>query len=394
MRLDFFQFILYGTDLLLFGAYFLIMTVVSHLKTIGVLQRIGYFLEYAIYSAVMIQLGHLIMQGIQGNRGNSIVLQWIGAAFAEAMVSLFLLRKFPAAISRENSLEKALQEQCMPASGMYAGGLFLLWILTILFWLSVPDVASPFLLLPFIGILSVLLLFSMLWRWQFEGSMLRLEQESHARQEQKEADYMQSVDEQYQRTRELWHDLKNHIGVLQILAQKQQYQEMEEYLSSFQKDVEQRMIPYKTGNSAVDALLSDKLYQMQRKGISVSMKLCPLATMRIPSRDLCVILGNLLDNAREACEPFARQDGEGHVSVVLGQQDNFFYLNISNSAKESDEKNMFVSKKTDMDNVVGHGLGLRSVERIVHQYGGFMATQYQDGQFVVCLRLENKNMEF
>lgn len=394
MRLDFFHLVLYGTDLLLFGAYFLMMTVVSHLKNIGALQRIGYFLEYAIYSAVMIQLGHLIIQGIQDNRGNSIVLQWIGVAFAEAMVSLFLLRKFPASASREFCMEKALQEQCMPASGMYVGGLFLLWLLTILFWLFVPDVPSPFLLLPFMGILAVLLLFSMLWRCQFEGSMLRLERESHARQVQKEADYMQSVDEQYQRTRELWHDLKNHIGVLQILVQKQKYQEMEEYLSSFQKDVEQRMIPYQTGNSAVDALLSDKLYQMQKKGISVSMKLCPLAAMRIPSRDLCTILGNLLDNAQEACEPFVCQDGEGYVNVVLKQQDNFFYLNISNPAKESDEKNMFVSKKTGMDNVVGHGLGLRSVERIVHQYSGFMTTQYQDGQFVVCLRLENKNMEF
>lgn len=214
------------------------------------------------------------------------------------------------------------------------------------------------------------------------------------RQKQKESDYMQSVDEQYQRTRELWHDLKNHIGVLQILAQKQKYQEMEEYLSSFQKDVQQRIIPYQTGNSAVDALLSHKLYQMQKKGIAVSMSLCPLATMQIPSRDLCTILGNLLDNAQEACELLGYQEGERRVSVVLKQQEDFFYLNISNSAKEPDERNMFVSQKTDMDNVVGHGLGLRSVERIVHQYGGFMTTQYQDGQFMVCLRLENKNIIF
>lgn len=400
MRLDSFHLVLYGMDLLLFGAYFLIMTVMLHLKNIGVFQRIGYFLEYAIYSAVMIQLGHLIMQGMQDNRGNSIVLKWIEVVFAEAMVSLFLLRKFPTSVTREISLEisldveKALREQCVPASGMYVGGLFLLWVLAMLFWVFAPDAPSPFLLIPFMGILAVLMFFSMLWRWQFEGSMFRLEQESHARQKQKEADYMQSVDEQYQRTRELWHDLKNHIGVLQILAQKQKYQEMEEYLSSFQKDVEQRMIPYQTGNSAVDALLSDKLYQMQRRGISVSMKLCPLAAMQIPSRDLCTILGNLLDNAQEACEPLMRQEREGQVSVVLKQQDNFFYLNISNSAKASDEENMFVTKKTDMDNVVGHGLGLRSVERIVHQYGGFMTTQYQDEQFVVCLRLENKNMVF
>ena len=87
----------------------------------------------------------------------------------------------------------------------------------------------------------------------------------------RQAEYLKNVDMQYQRTRELWHDLKNHIGVLEILAKEGRISEMTDYLSSFKRDVEIRMVPMKTGCTAVDALLSDKLYHARRKEIEVSL---------------------------------------------------------------------------------------------------------------------------
>ena len=54
----------------------------------------------------------------------------------------------------------------------------------------------------------------------------------------RQMEYLRNVEEQYQRTRELWHDLKNHIKVLEILAQEDRFGELADYLDSFRRDVE------------------------------------------------------------------------------------------------------------------------------------------------------------
>lgn len=205
-------------------------------------------------------------------------------------------------------------------------------------------------------------------------------------QHRRQVEYLRGVEQQYQRTRELWHDLKNHIKILEILAGEERFDELTDYLDSFKRDVERRMIPTKTGCAAVDALLGDKLYQAGKQGTKMTLQLCDLSEMRLQSVDLCVILGNLLDNALEAC---ARIPEEGCISLRLKQEDDFYYLRVVNTAEAPVKKGQqYVSGKGNRDNGVGHGLGLRSAERLAHQYGGSLVTDYSDGTFTVVVRLQ------
>ena len=209
-----------------------------------------------------------------------------------------------------------------------------------------------------------------------------MEGPQHRRQEE----YLKNVEQQYQRTRELWHDLKNHIKILEILAAEKRFEELTDYLDSFKRDVERRMIPTKTGCAAVDALLGDKLYQAGKQGALMTLHLCDLSEMRLQAVDLCVILGNLLDNALEAC---AAIPGEGRISLHMKQEEDFYYIRVVNVAEEPvKEGEQYVSGKRDRDNGVGHGLGLRSAERLAHQYGGALVTDYRDGEFTVVVRLQ------
>jgi len=205
-------------------------------------------------------------------------------------------------------------------------------------------------------------------------------------QHRRQVEYLKGVEQQYQRTRELWHDLKNHIKILEILAGEERFEELTDYLDSFKRDVERRMIPTKTGCAAVDALLGDKLYQAGKQGTKMTLQLCDLSEMRLQSVDLCVILGNLLDNAIEAC---ARIPGERCISLRLKQEEDFYYLRVVNTAEKPVIKGQqYVSGKENRDNGVGHGLGLRSAERLAHQYGGSLVTDYSDGAFTVVVRLQ------
>ena len=203
----------------------------------------------------------------------------------------------------------------------------------------------------------------------------------------RQMEYLRNVEEQYQRTRELWHDLKNHIKVLEILAQEERFGELADYLDSFRRDVERRMIPARTGCAPVDALLGDKLYFAGRQGTELSLQLCQLSQTGIEAVDFCVILGNLHDNALEAC---ARLDGPGRSGLRMRREEEFYYITIVNTSGEPCREGIsYVSGKRGRDNGVGHGLGLRSAERLAHRYGGLLATDYSEGEFRVVVRLQD-----
>lgn len=356
------------------------------MKKAGLSAVFGSWLDFAVYSAGMIQLIGLIMREIEVGKEGSLMLLGARILVTEGMLVVFLVLSVLYVRQEESQKGNFIREEGESSLAMF---LLLLLILR-----GIPEANGW----EALGrqVLQMLFFFALLYlkrsrqrkregRGQGEAALWHQD-------EDRQAEYLKNVDIQYQRTRELWHDLKNHIGVLEILAKEGRISEMTDYLNSFKRDVEIRMIPTRTGCTAVDALLSDKLYHARRREIEVSLQVCSLSEMSVSAVDLCAVLGNLLDNAIEACE--ACKAGDGHsvksrITLRLKRQEDFYYIAVTNTALEPvREGEGFVSGKKGKENGVGHGLGLRSVERIAHQYGGFVATDYQEGEFKVVVRLQ------
>lgn len=365
-------------------------------------RKAGWLLEYAVYGAGTIRLADLIIQGIAGPGSIDRALFAVRIMLAESMLLLFPLWKIlygTAFAGREG----------IGINPEFMLGLFLLLGVTLKVWGEREPMRAFWVQA---GCLFLFLLYEYLnerrsrregtesrtagihtaeahWLYgygEIAGSRSGQESSMEGLQHRRQEEYLKNVEQQYQRTRELWHDLKNHIIVLEILAQEKRFEELTDYLDSFKTDVERRMIPAKTGCAAVDALLGDKLYQSGKQGTEMALQLCDLSEMRIQAVDLCVILGNLLDNALEAC---AAMPGEGRISLRLKQEEDFYYIRVVNMAEEPvKEGQQYVSGKGDRDNGVGHGLGLRSAERLAHQYGGSLVTDYREGEFTVVVRLQ------
>jgi len=358
----------------------------------GLAGAVELLLEFAVYSAGMMRLMELILGQIEAAGEGSLMMSGVWILSTESMLVLFLV------VSVLYARRKVSRtEQGFGAFIREEGEWGLAMILLLVLILGDFRKMDPWRVLGLL-LMYLLLFFVLLWlkrnrhRAGARGEAGEWRQVSGGQEEdtirqQRQAEYLKNVDIQYQRTRELWHDLKNHIGVLEILAEEGKLEELSDYLKSFKRDVEIRMIPTRTGCTAVDAILSDKLYYARRKEIEVSMQVCNLSEMAIPALELCAILGNLLDNAIEAC---GRLPGKGRIMLRLKQQENFYYLTVINTAPEPVRKGEgYVSGKKDCDNGVGHGLGLRSVERIAHQYGGSMVTDYGDGEFKVVVRIQD-----
>lgn len=379
--------ILLAGNLLLAGALFL--WVILKKRKAGPIKKraditgeaLRCLLEAGIYISGVIGMADLIMQGIEVPGGGSGALSAVKVIFIEGLTGFFLLLRV--ILMRTEICIQRNHEAVHWAEWEYTAALLSLLPLTMQGRQESEGLAA------FGKQLFCLLLLALLL---YLGHMRRREkpaedtEDADSRHRQRQADYLENVDIQYQRTRELWHDLKNHINVLEILAGEEKLSELRDYLGSFKRDVESRMLPMKTGCTPVDALLGDKLYHARRREIDISLQVCDLSEIRIQPTDLCVVLGNLLDNAVEAC---GRLEGKKRILLRMKRQEEFCYLTVINTALPPvRDGETLVSRKEGRDNGVGHGLGLRSVERIAHQYGGSLVTDYEEGEFRIIVRME------
>ena len=124
------------------------------------------------------------------------------------------------------------------------------------------------------------------------------------------------------------HDYHNHIQTLLALSGDEE--KAKEYLRKLNEDLTQVDKVLKTGNVMVDAILNSKLSLIKSKGIAVHAKAVVPPELTVSEIDLCVIIGNLLDNAMEAC--LRQPEGEERfIRVFLGILKNQLYLSVSNS---------------------------------------------------------------
>ena len=138
----------------------------------------------------------------------------------------------------------------------------------------------------------------------------------------------------------------------------------------------------KSGNLMADAILNSKLSLAQQKKIAVNCKARLPENLPVEDVDLCVILGNLLDNALEACEQIPQN--ARFLRVYLAINGRQLYLSIQNSAKEElnfNERNYITQKRGS------HGFGMKRVSAVVEKYEGFLNLANEPGIFAAEVTL-------
>lgn len=200
------------------------------------------------------------------------------------------------------------------------------------------------------------------------NTQMRLEKQSYKR-----------IEESYNRTRELRHDLKNHIFGLKGIAENGTKEELLEYLEKMTDAVEEATYVSMSRNTAVDAILNEKMLYAQKHGISTQFDITPLNDTAIPAMDICTILSNALDNAVEACIKIEKKK-DRYIDVKINDGLSEMIISVKNPSSEEPKRRagMYVSAKKDSQN---HGLGLKSIKRTVDKYKGDMLIKYENGVF-------------
>lgn len=209
-------------------------------------------------------------------------------------------------------------------------------------------------------------------------SMLVLEQNKYYEKQ------FELIKTSVQTTSTIRHDLKNHMYSIRALTEEGKKDSVLEYIANIMEDLGTKHNLAASGNTVIDSIINFKFQEAEQRGIKTALELkIPDDSMGIPSFDLTIILGNLLDNAIEAA---AKVAGNSYINVKIRLDKGRLLIQVENPYRGEikGSKDRLLTTKADKEN---HGIGLDSIKNAIQKYDGTMDIHYADNIFSVSLLL-------
>lgn len=198
----------------------------------------------------------------------------------------------------------------------------------------------------------------------------------------------QEIENGIEQNRCLVHDMKHDMLVLKDYAKEHDYDSIQKYIeqwgiANFETE------PYIwTQNKVWDLIFQQKRIEAERKGITMTIESMLIKSFPLNEREGCVLWGNLLDNAIEACEKI--QDGERWIYIKIEKQNEMLFIEIANSIDKEPviKRGELVTTKSEKSL---HGYGIKSVTRIVEKYDGIISYQAKGKVFKINVTFGDMN---
>lgn len=171
------------------------------------------------------------------------------------------------------------------------------------------------------------------------------------------------------------HDFHHHLQTLKGYIGSGEYERANAYIDELDRKLQSVDTLLKTGNVSLDAILSAKIAQAKNDDISVTVKANVPDKLTITDVELSIIVGNLLDNAIEACKTV---ETDRFIRLYIAIKGKMLYFSMLNSAGSKQKKlgTLFATKKDGV-----HGFGLRRAESIIESHGGWCKYNSESGAF-------------
>ena len=204
--------------------------------------------------------------------------------------------------------------------------------------------------------------------------------------EAQQAFYKESI-QKNQQLKKIVHDEKNFLlGVEGYLKNG----EINAALAEVERQRKQLMstITDYTGNIALDTVLTAKVEEARKQGITIQPVIMLYGQIMIDFLDLVLLLGNALDNAIEATEAVVQIE-EKKIWLTMKLQQNILHIQVENPVVEPVviENQTIVSGKKEQEL---HGFGISNMKTITKKYHGSFDMQCSDKLFVLNIVLENE----
>lgn len=214
---------------------------------------------------------------------------------------------------------------------------------------------------------------------------------NHKKQENKFFDYQNKVmvsqveemNNIYMTMRGWRHDYHNHMQKIRAHLALKEYKQVDEYINQMEKELKGIDLKYKTGNTGLDAILNSKLTLAESNGLNIKCDAELPQKLFFNQVDLCVLIGNLIDNAIEACGKMDERENR-FLRIYICIRKSQLYISVSNATNE-------VVRKLDKEYITNkrgnHGHGLKRIDSIVEKHRGYINRQNEPGVFATEILL-------
>lgn len=177
------------------------------------------------------------------------------------------------------------------------------------------------------------------------------------------------------------HDFMNHLQVVFSLMELGDSAEAMRYVESVYGDIKKTGSVLKTAIPAVNALIAAKRQDCAERGIALNVEIgSGWRDMPVPGWEMCRVLGNLIDNARDALLENPAQ-ADRRITVAIDETPGAFTFRVANNGPAIPPQlhkaifQMGFTTKSD-----GHGSGLSIVREILEGYGGGISVESSEGE--------------
>ena len=179
------------------------------------------------------------------------------------------------------------------------------------------------------------------------------------------------------------HDFKNHISMILGLLEIGTKEDAISYINEINSSISQLDKNIYTDNMAINSILISKMKIAEEKGIKIGLDLKMNTEIKISNIDICVILGNLLDNSIEAC---SLSKGYRYINLKIVSEVSRLIIKISNNTNGylNEVNGKFLTTK---NNGI-HGIGLIQVDSIVKKYNGYINRKHENNIFTTYVMIQ------
>lgn len=280
--------------------------------------------------------------------------------------------------SPEISLRYFLVILLVPASSIYI-------MHNIFIIAAVYDEFSKFSVFASLMLLLVNYVVFEIYDWMSRDAMVREQNRLYGQQLELCSRQAEERESLYLEIRRLRHDMKNYLSCLLGAVQTGEKKEAEMLIQEMLNDgISNRTSEVsRSGNIVVDSLVNYKHDLAEKEGIMFEANVFIPVSLPFQSGHLAVILGNLLDNALEACRGVP--EGQRYIKLDISYVKEMLQICIRNSYHATHRKDSSGRYLTTKKDTLDHGIGLSSVEQAVSCYHGEMTAEGTGNEFRVSV---------
>ena len=186
------------------------------------------------------------------------------------------------------------------------------------------------------------------------------------------------------------HDIHHHLSTIQTLIENDEVEHIKKYLNEYQSHFDLDYSVATTGNLVIDSIISTKYLIAKRQHTKLDFSIMLPETLPFTDVALSALLGNLFENALEACKKLPID--QRWITFQMKAQEDMLIIHIENSfdgvLKET-VSNTYLSRKEEPH----HGIGLKRIYTLVEEANGFTEIRHNNNLFTVHIMvpLENTN---